>query len=607
MVERTIGNYRVAEQIGKGGMGHVYAAEHVRLGRQVALKFLAPSLRGDDEFLRRFLREARVMAQLEHPNLVRVLDYGEDDEQPYLVMELLRGQTLRERLRERPLPEAEAVRVAAAVLSGLEAAHAAGVVHRDIKPGNLFLCRDGTVKVMDFGIAKSAEESHLTQTGVQVGTAEYMSPEQAEGAPVDGRSDLYSLGIVLYQMLAGQAPFRGDNSLVVLHQQVHKAPPPLPDAVPDWLRRVVLRALAKKPTARFASAAEMRGALESGLARAAEAAERERQRGERGGQARLSGSAAQEEGETPPRRAGTLPPLVRRPAVLGPTVLVLAAVLYLGVGYQLQDWEARRLRQRNVDRALEPPPSGTGSGTGGSGAGTTSPGSPGSGSGAPSGPVGTPGSGGSPPQPPDRDLLPPTARGPFSRYTARIPIARPVGSRTPPVAGGTGTGGTRPAIPPAPRLPGSQAAVASGWREFGPAGAGFSVLLPGEPEKPEALRNDGKGWTYRSGDQRYSVSRWDVPKSDGTAVEVMNSLARTWRESKVTASEDIWLNSMRSVPGKEMRYELLAKDGRAARDCWARYYALGQQLYQVNVNVPKGTPMPDAAHRFLESFRLKVR
>jgi len=249
--------YDIGEVIGRGGMGVVYRGLHTGLDRPVAVKFLSETLSGDPEFAGRFLREARICAKLDHPGIVRVYDTGTDAGRPYIVMELLEGETLRQRIKRGPMPEEEALAVARHVLAALANAHALGIVHRDIKPGNVFLCRSGAVKVMDFGIARAATEARLTGTGAQLGTPEYMSPEQVEGKTADHRSDLYAVGILLYEMLTGDVPFRGDTPIVILHMQVAKPPPQLPSTVSKRVRAGVMKALAKRPEERFASAEEM--------------------------------------------------------------------------------------------------------------------------------------------------------------------------------------------------------------------------------------------------------------------------------------------------------------------------------------------------------------
>jgi serine/threonine-protein kinase len=257
-------NYRVGNLIGGGGMADVYYAMHVGLDRPVAMKVMKAWLAGDEEFVARFQREARICARMNHENIVQVYDMGTKNGRPYLVMELLQGETLRQRMKKLgAIPETDSIDIIKQVLAGLYYAHEqAGIIHRDIKPGNVFLLQTGTVKVMDFGIARAAAETRLTQTNAQLGTPEYMAPEQVEGKPVDARSDLYAVGVMFYEMLTGDVPFKADTPLAVLHQQVTKPAPSLPDTFSAGLRAVVAKALSKDPAGRYASAREMLDALE---------------------------------------------------------------------------------------------------------------------------------------------------------------------------------------------------------------------------------------------------------------------------------------------------------------------------------------------------------
>ncbi len=258
-------NYVLGEKIGSGGMGVVHKAHHQGLHRDVAVKFLHAHLADDSEAVERFLREARLIARMDHPNIVRVTDTGRwDDGRPYLVMELLGGESLAERLARGPLPEAEAVEVACQVLEALSAAHREGVVHRDIKPGNVRLCPGGVAKLLDFGIARASAGTALSGTGSMIGTPAYMSPEQAEGKTAGPSSDLYSVGILLYEMLTGDVPFKAETPLVVLRMHTDRPVPKLPDRVSKRTRRAVERALEKKPDRRPADAAAMIRELRSG-------------------------------------------------------------------------------------------------------------------------------------------------------------------------------------------------------------------------------------------------------------------------------------------------------------------------------------------------------
>jgi len=251
--------YELGELVGRGGMGNVYAARNRETGEEVAIKRMNPAVMEDKRFVQRFLREANLGVSLVHPNDIRVYEAGADENGvPYMVMELLRGETLEQRLkRDQSLPQDEAIKVVRDSLLGLQKAHQETVIHRDMKPANIFLCEDGTVRVMDFGIAKALDDSPLTRTGAIIGTLVYMSPEQTQGKPVDARSDIYSLGLVFYEMLAGRFPFQGKTPAVMLMEKVTKPVPPLPDNIDPWLQSVVEKSLARNPDDRFQSAFEM--------------------------------------------------------------------------------------------------------------------------------------------------------------------------------------------------------------------------------------------------------------------------------------------------------------------------------------------------------------
>jgi eukaryotic-like serine/threonine-protein kinase len=266
--DTQIGPYRVVGLLARGGMGDVYRATDPRLRRDVALKLMARA--GTDDPLRigRFLQEARITASLDHPNIVKVFDVGVLDARPYLVAELLDGETLRARLARAPLAVEDASRIAAAVAAGLVAAHAAGLVHRDLKPDNVFLTRSGATKILDFGIAKLSEEPApmgglATLTGVLLGTASYLAPEQIRGGPVDGRTDLFAVGVILFEMVTGQRAFAREHTIDTLHAILHEEPPgsPLQTAAPVELAAIVLRLLQKSPASRFQTAADLEWAL----------------------------------------------------------------------------------------------------------------------------------------------------------------------------------------------------------------------------------------------------------------------------------------------------------------------------------------------------------
>jgi serine/threonine-protein kinase len=259
----VLGNrYELGRLIGAGGMADVYEGHDRLLGRQVALKIPHPQLARDPSFLARFRREATMAASLTHPGVVAVYDSGQDDGVSYMVMEYVEGATLAAVLRaEGAFEPGRAADLAIAVCSALGAAHAKGLIHRDVKPSNIMLARDGRVKVMDFGVARTLTSS-MTLTGSVgiVGTAKYMSPEQARGAAVDGRSDLYSLGVCLYECLSGRPPFEGDSPVAIATRHVYAAPPPLrglrPDLQPAY-ETVTARAMAKDPANRYQTAAEL--------------------------------------------------------------------------------------------------------------------------------------------------------------------------------------------------------------------------------------------------------------------------------------------------------------------------------------------------------------
>jgi len=268
---RTVGPYRIHRRLGRGGMGTVYRALDPRNGREVAIKLLQPSLCEDAAARARFLREARAARALTHPCIVAVHEVGEADGQPFLAMELVRGMALSRHLElHRQLPLRDVVNIGLQLSQALAYAHDRGVIHRDIKPGNILLLPDGqTIKVSDFGIAHLEGDALDGEPGLLVGTPQYMSPEQTRGEDVDGRSDLFSAGVVLYQMLAGERPFRGDNLLALAQRIATEDPPPLvqrrPD-VPPALRRAVERCLAKDPADRFASGHELAQVLSDVLA-----------------------------------------------------------------------------------------------------------------------------------------------------------------------------------------------------------------------------------------------------------------------------------------------------------------------------------------------------
>jgi len=262
--------YQVEARIGEGGMAEVFRGFDPVLSRTVAIKVLLPQFARDTSFVHRFRREAQAAARLNQPNIVGVYDTGADDGTQYIVMEFIEGRTLAEFLSggRRPTP-VQAAEIAQKICAAIAAAHAQGVIHRDIKPGNVMVTRDGTVKVMDFGIARMLGPETAPQTSAVLGTASYLSPEQAQGGPVDARTDIYSLGAVLYELLTGRPPFTGDSSVAVAYKQVNETPAvpsSLSPAVPPAMDAVVMKALSKNPSNRYQSAEELSADLARAIA-----------------------------------------------------------------------------------------------------------------------------------------------------------------------------------------------------------------------------------------------------------------------------------------------------------------------------------------------------
>jgi len=261
-----LGPYEIVAPLGAGGMGEVYRARDTRLGRDVAIKVLPAEFAVDPERLRRFELEARAVAALSHPNVLAVFDVGTQEGIPYLVTELLEGDSLRDRLSGGALPVRKAVETAVQIAQGLAAAHEKGIIHRDLKPGNVFITKDGHVKILDFGIAKLVAPAgrgagvqattlvEATEAGTTLGTVGYMAPEQVRGHAVDHRADIFSLGCVLHELLSGRVPFRRDTAADTASAILQDEPAPLPDAVPPELKRIVRRCLEKRPEERFQSA-----------------------------------------------------------------------------------------------------------------------------------------------------------------------------------------------------------------------------------------------------------------------------------------------------------------------------------------------------------------
>src|SRR6266851_3600374 len=272
-----LGPYEILSPLGKGGMGEVYRARDRKLDRDVAVKVLPPSVAADPDTLARFEREAKAVAALSHPNVLAIHDFGTHDGISYAVMELLEGETLRGKLNAGPISQKQAVDYALQVAKGLSAAHEKGVVHRDLKPENLFVTKDGHLKLLDFGLAKKVEAvapgketsaptgSGHTEPGTVMGTVGYMSPEQVRGLPVDHRSDIFSFGAILYEMLTGKRAFKAEEDAETMHAILKSKPPPIPVTHPGFsppLAHIVRHCLEKKPEDRFRSAHDIAFDLE---------------------------------------------------------------------------------------------------------------------------------------------------------------------------------------------------------------------------------------------------------------------------------------------------------------------------------------------------------
>ena len=261
MIGQTISHYRITEKLGEGGMGVVYRAEDTRLRRVVALKFLAANALGDEDQKARFLREAQSAALLDHPNIAAVHDIGEAEGRTFMAIAFVDGPELAAKIKERPLKLDEALDVAIQICEGLKEAHEKGVTHRDIKPANIMLTQKGRVKVTDFGLAHLAGRSKLTKSGTSLGTPAYMSPEQALGDPTDRRSDIWGVGVVLYEMIAGKIPFAHEHEQAIMYSIINEKQEPLTamrTGLPTELDRVIGKALAKKPEERYQHVDDMR-------------------------------------------------------------------------------------------------------------------------------------------------------------------------------------------------------------------------------------------------------------------------------------------------------------------------------------------------------------
>jgi serine/threonine protein kinase/tetratricopeptide (TPR) repeat protein len=266
VIGQTVSHYKILEKIGSGGMGVVYKAEDTRIQLPVALKFLPVEMTGDERSKRRFVREAQAAFALDHPNICNIHEIDEtEDGRLFICMSYYAGESLKERIARGPVPVEEAVRTVSSVATGLARAHGEGIVHRDIKPGNVFITREGEVKILDFGLAKLAGRSRVTRTGVSPGTVAYMSPEQATSNDIDARSDIFSLGVVLYELLTGRAPFEADHEAAVLYKILNVQPTPVREQradCPRGLERVIDKALQKDIGDRYQTIAELQGDLE---------------------------------------------------------------------------------------------------------------------------------------------------------------------------------------------------------------------------------------------------------------------------------------------------------------------------------------------------------
>ena len=264
MIGKTISHYKILEKLGEGGMGEVYLAEDTRLNRQVALKFLPSQLASDDNFKARFKREAQAAASLNHPNIITVHEVAEYENRPFIAMEYVEGQSLKEVIAGKDLSVEEILDIGLQISDGLTKAHQVGIVHRDIKPHNILMDKDGRARICDFGLAKAKRDVMLTQTGTTLGTVAYMSPEQARGEEADQRSDIFSLGVILYEMFTRQLPFKGEHEAAIFHAIIDEQPQPLArfnNRVSPELERIVFKALAKDKEERYQHADDLRADL----------------------------------------------------------------------------------------------------------------------------------------------------------------------------------------------------------------------------------------------------------------------------------------------------------------------------------------------------------
>jgi tRNA A-37 threonylcarbamoyl transferase component Bud32 len=327
------GRYEIEELVGTGGMSSVYRARDRVLERRVALKVLHEHFSADPEYVERFRREARAIARLNHPNIVTVIDRGEFGKRQFIVFEHIPGENLKEVVeREGQLPVAQALALTHQIARGLAFAHQHGVVHRDVKPQNVLLDESGTAKVTDFGIARSLDPGEeLTQTGTLLGTSDYIAPEQASGEPIDARSDQYSLGVLLYELLTGEVPYPADSFMAVAMRHLRDPVPSVRERrrdVPDRVDKIVARAMAKRPADRFPSTEAMMGAIEGALAEMGEGADRNEATGVHSRVARPSPSrSAARPGPRRRQRRRRFAPLLLALLVVGAGAIALGLIL----------------------------------------------------------------------------------------------------------------------------------------------------------------------------------------------------------------------------------------------------------------------------------------
>ncbi|MHA2062345.1 MAG: serine/threonine protein kinase, partial [Candidatus Sifarchaeia archaeon] len=260
MIGKTISHYKIIEQLGAGGMGVVYKAEDTRLKRTVALKFLPPEMTRDPEAKERFIREAQAASSLQHNNICTIHEIDEtEDGQIFICMDYYEGESLKDKIKDKRLKTKDAIDITIQIAQGLEKAHEKGIIHRDIKPSNIFITHDDVVKIIDFGLAKLAGKTILTKAGSTMGTIDYMSPEQTRGDEIDHRTDIWSLGVVLYEMITGRVPFKGEYDQAVIYSIMNEEPELITShhtSVPMELEGIVIKALSKSPDERYQHADE---------------------------------------------------------------------------------------------------------------------------------------------------------------------------------------------------------------------------------------------------------------------------------------------------------------------------------------------------------------